>query len=189
MLPTDMALIEDKQFTKYVKIYAKDQDAFFKDFASAFGKLIALGTEGVEVEKTSDESEETKAFREMAMHGNLIRMKDIKGKPDVNAPETYTNRTALHKASYFGHDHVVEYVLNLGGDVTKVDVDGDTPLHDAVRLGHTKCADLLMSNGAKKDVKNKKGETPLSLANALDSDECLAVLNTSRSNSGNILSC
>lgn len=176
MLPTDMALVEDASFAKYVKLYANDENEFFKDFAAAFGKLIALGTKDVEEVETSseEESEATKTFREMAMHGNLIRMKEIKGKPDVNAPEPYTKRTALHKASYFGHAHVVQHVLSLGGDVSVKDVDGDTPLHDAVRLGHVEVAELLLDHGAKVSEKNLKGISPVDMAKG--NDECLAVL-------------
>lgn len=43
MLPTDMAMLEDPSFRKYVELYAEDKDAFFKDFATAFGKLLDLG--------------------------------------------------------------------------------------------------------------------------------------------------
>ena len=43
MLPTDMALISDKSFRKYVEKYAKDEDLFFKDFTNVFSKLIELG--------------------------------------------------------------------------------------------------------------------------------------------------
>jgi cytochrome c peroxidase len=43
MLPTDIALIEDPEFKKYVDLYAADEEAFFKDFASAFKKLMELG--------------------------------------------------------------------------------------------------------------------------------------------------
>ena len=43
MLPADMALIWDKEFRKYVEMYAKDEDAFFRDFARAFQKLEELG--------------------------------------------------------------------------------------------------------------------------------------------------
>lgn len=42
MLPTDMALLEDP-WRKWVDIYAKDKELFFKDFATAFNKLIELG--------------------------------------------------------------------------------------------------------------------------------------------------
>eukprot|EP01124_Arcella_intermedia_P011834 TRINITY_DN1820_c0_g1_i1.p2 TRINITY_DN1820_c0_g1~~TRINITY_DN1820_c0_g1_i1.p2 ORF type:complete len:368 (-),score=34.19 TRINITY_DN1820_c0_g1_i1:39-1142(-) len=43
MLPADLALIKDPEFRKVVELYAKDQDAFFKDFAVAFQKLEELG--------------------------------------------------------------------------------------------------------------------------------------------------
>ncbi|KAI5285982.1 heme peroxidase [Ascosphaera aggregata] len=43
MLPTDMALIQDKEFKKYVELYAKDNDKFFEDFAKAYAKLLELG--------------------------------------------------------------------------------------------------------------------------------------------------
>jgi catalase (peroxidase I) len=43
MLPTDMVLVEDSEFKKYVDIYAKDKETFYKDFAAAFAKLTELG--------------------------------------------------------------------------------------------------------------------------------------------------
>ena len=43
MLPTDMSLVQDKEFKKHVERYAKDNDVFFKDFAAAVTKLFELG--------------------------------------------------------------------------------------------------------------------------------------------------
>ncbi|KAF3906637.1 Catalase-peroxidase [Dactylellina cionopaga] len=43
MLPTDMVLVKDKEFKKYVDKYAKDQDVFFKDFSDVIAKLFELG--------------------------------------------------------------------------------------------------------------------------------------------------
>ncbi|KAM0388262.1 hypothetical protein ACHAO7_009586 [Fusarium culmorum] len=43
MLPTDIALTTDSEFSKYVQLYAKDKDVFFKDFSKAFAKLLELG--------------------------------------------------------------------------------------------------------------------------------------------------
>ncbi|PKS06414.1 hypothetical protein jhhlp_007162, partial [Lomentospora prolificans] len=43
MLPTDMVLVQDKEFRKHVERYAKDNDLFFKDFAAAVNKLFELG--------------------------------------------------------------------------------------------------------------------------------------------------
>ncbi|GMI22213.1 hypothetical protein TrCOL_g2993 [Triparma columacea] len=43
MLPSDIAFIKDPKFAEIVKIYAKDEAAFFKDFGAAFSKLLELG--------------------------------------------------------------------------------------------------------------------------------------------------
>ncbi|KAG4305701.1 hypothetical protein PORY_000611 [Pneumocystis oryctolagi] len=43
MLPTDMCLVNDKEFRKYVELYAKDEKKFFEDFSKAFSKLLELG--------------------------------------------------------------------------------------------------------------------------------------------------
>ncbi|OJD14755.1 cytochrome c peroxidase, mitochondrial [Emergomyces pasteurianus Ep9510] len=43
MLPTDMALVKDKEFKKHVDRYAKDSEVFFKEFSDAFVKLLELG--------------------------------------------------------------------------------------------------------------------------------------------------
>ena len=44
MLPTDLALVKDEKFLKWVKVYAEDKDAFFEDFKHAFHKLMELGS-------------------------------------------------------------------------------------------------------------------------------------------------
>jgi len=43
MLPTDMALLWDRKFRKFVDLYAKDEEKFNQDFAAAFSKLLELG--------------------------------------------------------------------------------------------------------------------------------------------------
>jgi len=45
MLPSDMVLVQDPAFKTVVELYAKDEDAFFKDFASAYAKLLELGVD------------------------------------------------------------------------------------------------------------------------------------------------
>ncbi|KAG1354137.1 L-ascorbate peroxidase 3 [Cocos nucifera] len=42
-LPTDKALLEDPIFRRFVELYAKDEDAFFKDYAESHKKLSELG--------------------------------------------------------------------------------------------------------------------------------------------------
>ena len=43
MLPTDMALIQDKNFKKHVERYAKDDQAFYSEFRDVIVKLFELG--------------------------------------------------------------------------------------------------------------------------------------------------
>ncbi|CAN4112556.1 unnamed protein product [Withania somnifera] len=42
-LPTDIALLDDPEFRHYVELYAKDEDAFFRDYAISHKKLSELG--------------------------------------------------------------------------------------------------------------------------------------------------
>jgi cytochrome c peroxidase len=44
MLPSDIVLIEDKDFKPFVDEYAKDNKLFMKDFAVVFARLLELGT-------------------------------------------------------------------------------------------------------------------------------------------------
>lgn len=43
MLPSDVALLDDKKMKVWVQLYAQDEARFFQDFASAFTKLQELG--------------------------------------------------------------------------------------------------------------------------------------------------
>jgi len=43
MLPSDIVLLEDPKFKKWVDVYAKDEALFFKDFSKYFAQLLELG--------------------------------------------------------------------------------------------------------------------------------------------------
>ncbi|KAF1960360.1 heme peroxidase [Byssothecium circinans] len=43
MLPTDMEIVRDKSFRQYAETYARDNEAFFRDFADAVVRLFELG--------------------------------------------------------------------------------------------------------------------------------------------------
>lgn len=43
MLPADYALVQDKEFKKWVHKYAEDNDLFFSEFARCFSQLLELG--------------------------------------------------------------------------------------------------------------------------------------------------
>ena len=44
MLPTDLVLLQDKKFLKWVQLYGTDAKKFNEDFTKAFQKLEELGT-------------------------------------------------------------------------------------------------------------------------------------------------
>ncbi|CAG8620517.1 6067_t:CDS:2, partial [Ambispora gerdemannii] len=78
--------------------------------------------------------------------------------------EDSTGETALLKASYIGHTHVVAFLLQSKAKVDQVDNDGWTALHNASSQGHTKIVKYLFEHGGADvdvDVKNSKGYTPL----------------------------
>ncbi|KAI3502357.1 hypothetical protein L1887_30391 [Cichorium endivia] len=53
-LPTDLALLDDPAFRPYVELYAKDEDAFFNDYAVSHKKLSELGFTPTSAKKVKD---------------------------------------------------------------------------------------------------------------------------------------
>jgi len=179
MLPTDMALKTDPEFRVYAELYAKDQDAFFKDFADAFAKLISLGTKE-QPEPTSTEIDEASAgFREAAMHGSLDTVKRLSKKADVHAVEKSSGRTALHKAAFWGHDGTVGFLVDeCKLDVNVKDFDGDTALHDAVRFNHEQVVRKLLDANSDVTIKNKRGQDVMGVAVAYNQKRMIELLKT-----------
>jgi hypothetical protein len=167
MLPTDMALIEDEAFLPWVKKYAADEKAFFHDFAESFGKLISLGCPGhcqPGAVLSPAPLDTNKAFRDLAMHGSVERMQACVTELCINSKEVHSGRTAMHKAAFFGHANVIEYLIGVMADVNVQDADGDTPLHDASRLGHAATVQALLAAGADKSLTNNDGKLATDLA-------------------------
>lgn len=174
MLQTDLALIEDPKFRKIVEEYAKDEGVFFKDFAAAYGKLLALGCPkqcdpNYKPAPLSERDRLSAEFRELAMHGSVLPAKQIASKCDVHQLEPTSGRSALHKAAFWGHNAMTEYLVKeCKLDVNVRDNYGDTPLHDACKFGHEKIVKLLLEAGADKTIKNNEGKDPITLAQEHD---------------------
>ena len=79
-------------------------------------------------------------------------------------------RTALHKAAYYGHSDVVEFLVDNGLDVNAKANEsssggyGVTPLHHAATSGDDKTVQVLINRGADREARNEKGWTPLHAA-------------------------
>jgi hypothetical protein len=166
MLPTDLALKTDPAFLVHVQRYAADEKVFFDEFSAAFSKLLALGTPASCTHFQKTEADPTSAaFRENAMHGSIEKVTQFhQAGADVNSFDASSGRTALHKAAYWGHDHVVGYLVANGANLNMVDSNGDTALHDAARFAHCEVVKALIAAGADQTVTNKSGHTALQVA-------------------------
>ncbi|CAO3691090.1 unnamed protein product [Rhizopus stolonifer] len=69
--------------------------------------------------------------------------------------------TALSKAAYSGHYHVVHYLLDSNANVHQKDKDGWTALHNACSRGYFRIVRLLVERKAEVDARSKMGHTPL----------------------------
>jgi hypothetical protein len=198
MLPTDIALIEDPEFLKHVKRYAASEELFFAEFSAAFSKLLALGTNTMGGQTGNDSSEYTQTgianlvkaqqqkldrdhatrdFLEHSMHGSLEAVTRHSALADVHATEATSGRTALHKAAFWGHDQVIDLLLNKCKlRPNAVDYNGDTALHDACRFGHEGVIQMLIDAGTDLSIKNSSGQTPVCVAKAYTQDGALALL-------------
>lgn len=172
MLPTDMALRTDNKFRKFAEAYARDEKTFFNDFAIAYAKLLCLGCPPACDPFRADPPKGEKAvasglFRDYAMHGSLEHTRQIaeSGKADVHQVEATSGRTALHKAAFWGHRDLVQYLVKeckINPDVQ--DIYGDTALHDAAKFGHAEVATALVQGRTNTLLKNKAGQDPLQMA-------------------------
>lgn len=86
MLPTDMALIHDEEFLNWVKVYAKDKNVFFEDFAKVFAKLMELGiTRDAQGKITNTDNEKGGYISAPKKSEELGQPGEVQGKGQVGA--------------------------------------------------------------------------------------------------------
>ena len=184
MLPTDYALVQDPVFKKQVEVYARDQNRFFRDFGKAFSKLLALGVPAA-ADPAQDDGEDrrstkaraTEAFLQYSMHGSEDFVRKYAPDADVHGVERGSRRTALHKASYWGHINIVRYLVSdLGLRIDAQDYNGDTALHDAARFGHAPVVAALLEAGASTSIRNAEGQDALAVAAEYQKRDCAQLI-------------
>mmetsp|Transcript_27053 Transcript_27053/g.92341 ORF Transcript_27053/g.92341 Transcript_27053/m.92341 type:complete len:416 (-) Transcript_27053:89-1336(-) len=184
MLPTDMALVTDPHFRPFVELYAKDEQAFFRDFSDAFAKLLSLGTPkcpfrgaGAGAGGGCPRAKLSADFREAAMHGSEEEVKALAPKCDVHALEATSGRSALHKAAFWGHHGIIDFLLgSCKLDPNAQDVYGDTALHDAARFGHLQTCEVILRHKPNLALANELGQTPHAVAVEYSKPDVAALL-------------
>lgn len=89
-------------------------------------------------------------------------------------------KTALHISAESGNEEHVKYLISIGFDPNKQDIDGNTPLHKAIINCHYETVKALIENGALTYIKNSEHQTAieqlLKKTSCSNRDEILAVM-------------
>lgn len=92
------------------------------------------------------------------------------GNPDIvsiflthlpNPPLTTDGMHPIHTATFFGHCHLIEVLVECGQQIDCTDAYGNTPIHYAARSGKQDIVLTLATLGADLGATNIRGETPL----------------------------
>ena len=110
-------------------------------------------------------SDPAKEFIKAAKSGNAERLRVLlENDPNLLAARDSDGSTALHCATWKGHQAVVKLLLEAGADVNahnQNDHWGTTPLHAAAHANQAAIARILIENGANVNARDQEARTPL----------------------------
>lgn len=109
--------------------------------------------------------DQNKEFIKAAKSGDAEKLRVLLLEdPNVIHARDTDGSTALHCATWKGHQGVVAFLLKAGADVN-IHSDnehwGTTPLHAAAHANQAAIAQMLIENGADVKARDKAGRTPL----------------------------
>ncbi|CAF2625603.1 unnamed protein product [Rotaria sp. Silwood2] len=107
----------------------------------------------------------------------ILSPETLINRPDVNGKDAFGS-TALHEASYFGHDDIVRLLIKAGAHVLARDTDGATALHKAAAGNRPSTLLILIAEGfADYEERNYTNHwVPLHEAAFHNSTACVQVL-------------
>lgn len=104
-------------------------------------------------------------FIRAAKSGNAEKLRVLlEANPNMIHARDTDGSTALHCATWKGHQAVVAFLLSAGADVnihSNNEHWGTTPLHAAAHANQATIAQMLIDNGADVNAHDKDGKTPL----------------------------
>ena len=95
---------------------------------------------------------------------------------DVNSISVHNNGTAIHIASHYGWDDVIDRLIEYGAAADRKDAQGETPLHKASASGWPSTVAKLIGYGLSINDTNKFDETPLHRASFFGSYRAISEL-------------
>jgi ankyrin repeat protein len=109
--------------------------------------------------------DQNKEFIKAAKSGNADRLRALlENDPNLIRAVDSDGSTALHCATWKGHQDVVKFLLDAGADVNAHNNNehwGTTPLHAAAHANQAAIAQMLIESGADVKARDKEGRTPL----------------------------
>ena len=109
--------------------------------------------------------EPAKLIIKAAKSGDVAALKTLLASdPSLLEARDSDGSTALHCATWKGHQSVVAFLLDAGADVNAVNQNGHwgtTPLHAAAHANQAAIAKLLLDHGADTKAKDMEGRTPM----------------------------
>ncbi|CAF2134995.1 unnamed protein product [Rotaria magnacalcarata] len=107
----------------------------------------------------------------------ILSPETLVNRPDVNGKDSFGS-TALHEASYFGHDDIVRLLIKAGAHVLSRDTNGATALHKAAAGNRPSTLLILIAEGfADYEERNYTNHwVPLHEAAFHNSTACVQVL-------------
>ena len=107
----------------------------------------------------------SKDFIKAAKKGDVATLNSLlQSNATLIAARDTDGSTALHCATWKGHESTVAWLLSVGADVNahnENDHWGTTPLHAAAHANQAKIAKRLIDAGADVNAKDREGRTPL----------------------------
>jgi hypothetical protein len=95
---------------------------------------------------------------------------------NINSTSKTYKQTPLMKASSWGDEKAVRYLLEHGAQINLRDKLGRTALHLTIRPAHVETLKLLLEYGADIAIKDNEGNTPLHLAVLRQNEEITKIL-------------
>jgi ankyrin repeat protein len=83
---------------------------------------------------------------------------------EIDSGDANDGLTALHWATYGGHDSVVDYICRHKGNINITNYFGSTPLQHACVMGHENIVRILLRHNVDTSIKDRDGYTPLDFA-------------------------
>jgi hypothetical protein len=95
---------------------------------------------------------------------------------NINSTSKTYKQTPLMKASSWGDEKAVRYLLDHGANINLKDKLGRTALHLTVWPAHAEVLKLLLEKGAKISIQDNQGNTPLHVAVLRQNEEITKIL-------------